>query len=270
MLRLEALGLSTTMLQQVSSLGSKSSGFFGVTGPTRSGKTTTIYALLSTFNESTKNIITLEDPVEYNIAGITQGQINPAVGFTFERGIRAMLRQDPDVVMVGEVRDKQTAQIAIEAALTGHTVLSTLHTQDAPGAIMRLMDMNIEPFLINAAVTGVLAQRLVKKLCNGCKVEHTPTPQEKELLKQFDVKIDTLYESTGCDNCFYIGHKGRIGIFQLLPMSSALRSLIIKQPCFDDICAQAARDGMLSLYQDGIAKVISGQIALDELVRVVL
>src|SRR5579872_3772289 len=168
-MKLEQLGFEPAMLSTLHQLARKQNGFFLVTGPTGSGKTTTLYGMLSYVHSPDKNITTLEDPVEYHLDGITQGHINPKAGFTFEKGIRALLRQDPNILMVGEIRDRETARVAIEAALTGHLVLSTLHTNNAPGAIMRLMDMNIEPFLINAALTGVLAQRLVRKLCFECK-----------------------------------------------------------------------------------------------------
>lgn len=178
---LDALGMSDTMLENFKDLLARSNGFFLVTGPTGSGKTTTLYAALSTLSSPEKNVITLEDPVEYNLNGITQGQINPEAGFTFAKGIRSILRQDPDILMIGEIRDKETASIAIEAALTGHMVLSTLHANDAPSVIMRLMDMGIEPFLINAAITGVMAQRLARKICAHCRIAVTPDEQEKNI-----------------------------------------------------------------------------------------
>ncbi len=248
----------------------KSNGFFLVSGPTGSGKTTTLYAALSNLNNPQKNIITLEDPVEYNVPGITQGQIHPDAGFTFEKGIRALLRQDPDVVMVGEIRDKQTAGIAIEAALTGHLVFSTVHTNDAPSVVMRLMDMGIEPFLINAAITGVLAQRLARKICQSCKVEKLPSDQEAALLKKYGSSCKKIYEGTGCQNCLGLGYKGRTGIFELLVMTSALRALIVQHPSFEDIYKQACRDGMQSLTLDGLAKVEQGIISLPELFRVAI
>ena len=189
---LETIGFSTHMLEQFQALMKRSNGFFLVTGPTGSGKTTTLYAALAGLNDTTKHIITLEDPVEYNLDGITQGQIHTDAGFTFERGIRALLRQDPDIAMIGEIRDKQTARIAIEAALTGHLVLSTLHTNDAPSALMRLMDMGIEPFLINASVTGILAQRLVRKICVDCKEAVFPTAQEEAVIKKWGLPMEQL------------------------------------------------------------------------------
>ncbi len=267
-MKLEQLGFEPAMLNTLHQLARKQNGFFLVTGPTGSGKTTTLYGMLSYVHSPDKNITTLEDPVEYHLDGITQGHINPKAGFTFEKGIRALLRQDPNILMVGEIRDRETARVAIEAALTGHLVLSTLHTNNAPGAIMRLMDMNIEPFLINAAVTGVLAQRLVRKLCLECKERITPTPAHQMLCEKLAMEAP-LYESRGCAWCNNLGHKGRIGIFELLVISPELRSLIVSQPKFDDIYAQCLRDGMQTLLQDGVQKVKSGLISLQELVRVI-
>jgi len=270
MIKLNALGLSKKMLKQFIELIKKPSGFFLVTGPTGSGKTTTLYSALSMLNGPEKNIITLEDPVEYNLDGITQGQIHPDAGFTFQKGIRAILRQDPDIAMVGEIRDKETAQIAIEASLTGHLVFSTLHTNDSLGAIMRLMDMGIEPFLINASLTGVLAQRLVRKICSYCRVHLPPNKEEQKMLDKFGIKIDKLAKGTGCTECFGLGSKGRTGIFELLTMSSGLRAKIVNYPKFDDIKAQARHEGMQQLLSDGIAKLSDGIISLKELMCTVV
>jgi type II secretory ATPase GspE/PulE/Tfp pilus assembly ATPase PilB-like protein len=267
---LDNLGFSAQMAAAFKELISKSSGFFLVSGPTGSGKTTTLYAALSSLNNPQKNIITLEDPVEYCVPGITQGQIHPDAGFTFEKGIRALLRQDPDIVMVGEIRDTQTAGIAIEASLTGHLVFSTVHTNDAPSVVMRLMDMEIEPFLINAAITGVLAQRLARKICQACKIEKVPSDQEAAILKRHGYAFDRLFIGAGCQHCLGLGYKGRIGIFELLVMTSPLRSLIVQHPSFEDIYKQACADGMKSLIHDGLAKVEQGIISLPELMRVAL
>lgn len=269
MIELGSLGFNANMLNTFRELVGRSSGFFLVTGPTGSGKTTTLYAALSALNTPEKNIITLEDPVEYNLDGITQGQIRPEAGFTFEKGIRSVLRQDPDVAMIGEVRDRQTAQIAIEAALTGHAVFSTLHTNDSPGAIMRLMDMGIEPFLINAALTGVLAQRLARKICEHCREMVLPTEQEKELLMRLDADFDHLYVGKGCDFCFGMGYKGRVGIFELLVMTSQLRSLIVHRPIFDEIHRQARADGMKALREDALEKLKNGFISFHEFSRII-
>jgi len=264
------LGMSATVYDQFNQLITKQNGFFLVAGPTGSGKTTTLYAALSGINSPEKNIITLEDPVEYHVAGVTQGQIHPSAGFTFERGIRSMLRQDPDVVMIGEVRDTQTARIAIEAALTGHLVFSTVHTNSAPAVIMRLMDMGIEPFLINAANSGILAQRLARKLCTLCRVMRKPTDQERVILKRIDLLMPTVYESIGCQDCFGLGFKGRVGIFELLMMSDQLRALIVQQPSFEAIAKQALHDGMQPMLEDAKLKVKEGAISLAELARILL
>lgn len=269
MIELEQLGLSQSMLDKFKQLIERANGFFLVTGPTGSGKTTTLYAALAMLNTSEKNIVTLEDPVEYNLEGITQGHINPQAGFTFEQGIRSLLRQDPDVLMVGEIRDKQTARVAIEAALTGHVVLSTLHTNDAPSAIMRLMDMSIEPFLINAAITGVLAQRLVRKLCDQCKQETVPTNEEKKVLEKLGIILEKMYKPNGCYACNQVGYLGRTGIFELLTISPALHELISERPKFDAIHEQATKDGMHTLMQDAMQKLKDGTISLEELLRIV-
>ncbi len=267
---LDSLGFEPTMLAAFKQLMQRQSGFFLVTGPTGSGKTTTLYAALSFLHSSEKNIVTLEDPVEYSLDGTTQAQINVPAGFTFEKGIRSLVRQDPDIIMVGEIRDKITARIAIEAALTGHLVLSTLHTADAPSAIMRLMDMGIESFLINSALSGILAQRLVRMLCVDCRQSRLANSEEKKLLQSLGIHSDLVYESLGCAACDQLGYKGRIGIFELLEISPALRALIITSPQFDALCTQALADGMITLASDGAHKVKEGIISLAEYARVIL
>lgn len=263
------LGMSPEMQEQFIAMITQSQGFFLVTGPTGSGKTTTLYAGLSHVNRSEKNIITLEDPIEYHIEGITQGHIHPEAGFTFEKGIRAILRQDPDIVMVGEIRDELTAQTAIQAAMTGHLVLSTLHTNDAPSVIMRLMDMGIEPFLINSSLSGVLAQRLARVLCPHCKKERTLSSAQQAFCNRYKRQINKVYDAVGCENCFGLGHKGRIGIFELLVMSNALRELMNQNPSLDLIKEQAVSQGMRSLLEDGLDKVADGIISFDELLRTI-
>jgi len=266
MIALENIGFLPDMLNEFSQVIQRPHGFLLVTGPTGSGKTTTLYSVLSTLNVREKNILTLEDPIEYHLDGITQGQINPDAGFSFERGMRALLRQDPDILMVGEIRDKQTAQIAIEAALTGHLVLSTLHTNDAPSAFMRLMEMGIEPFLINASLTGVLAQRLVRTICTNCRNKMDLEAVGKRHAHHFNIAPDQqLYEGKGCEKCDQLGYKGRTGVFEFLKTTPSLRTLISKQPKYEDIYQQAVADGMKTLAQDGAAKVAAGTISLAEL-----
>lgn len=265
----ESLGMAPNVLDSFCQLLTKPQGFFLVTGPTGSGKTTTLYAGLSHINSSQKNIITLEDPIEYHIDGITQGYIHPQAGFTFEKGMRALLRQDPDVVMIGEIRDAQTARIAVQAAMTGHLVLSTLHTNDAPSAIMRLMDMGIEPFLINASLSGILAQRLVRKLCKACAQERPLDEHERALCAQYAYDLKATYDAVGCEHCFNIGNKGRMGVFELIVFNDTLRSLVSHNPSIDAVREQAKMDGMIFMLQDGIAKVQAGDISFAELLRVV-
>lgn len=268
--KLSELGFEPLMLKRFNYLLQRSSGFLLVTGPTGSGKTTTLYAMLSALNRPEKNIVTLEDPIEYTIAGITQGHINADIGFSFDRGLRALVRQDPDIIMVGEIRDRETADVAIHAALTGHLVLSTLHTNDSVGAVMRLIDMGIQPFLINAAVTGVVAQRLARKLCQSCKHEITMTPEMLNITEQYNLAIEHVFEAAGCEQCNNLGFKGRIGIFELLIMSHRLRASISHYPEFDEMYAQALEDGLCPLICDAAQKVNQGVISFKELLRVCL
>ncbi len=269
-LKLTELGLSSALLQQFDKLIQRPSGFLLVTGPTGSGKTTTLYAALQDLHTPERHIITLEDPIEYHLAGITQGQIFPEAGFTFAKGVRALLRQDPDIVLIGEIRDPETAKIAIEAALAGRMVFSTLHTNSAPSAVMRLIDMGVEAFLINAAITGVLAQRLVRKLCDYCKISSKPTVAEQNFLKNYNLDLNLIYHSQGCAQCHNLGYRGRLALFELLLVSDKLRELISIRPSLTALEQQARLDGMQSLVLDGLQKVTTGQISLAELIRVVV
>jgi type II secretory ATPase GspE/PulE/Tfp pilus assembly ATPase PilB-like protein len=277
------LGMQDELLNVFKGLIEKSSGFILVSGPTGSGKTTTLYASLAALNLPHKHIITLEDPVEYHVAGITQGHIYPAAGFTFEKGIRALLRHDPDVVMVGEIRDTQTAHIALQAAITGHLVFSTVHTNDAVSVVVRLIDMGIESFLITTALTGIIAQRLVRKICTHCKQQSKQSENDKALLAmlyakykknidhskiEYSVLPDCVFKGSGCKECNFTGYRGRTGIFELLEFSSAIRLHISNRPNIDDLYAQAMVDGMKIMLADGLDKVSAGIITLDELVRV--
>lgn len=266
---LNELGLSDQLYKQLATIVNRSSGFFLTTGPTGSGKTTTLYAILSLIQSPEKNVITLEDPIEYSIDGITQGQVLPEIGFTFARGMRALLRGDPDIIMVGEIRDKETADVAIQAALTGHFVLSTSHTNDAPGALMRLIDMGIPPFLINATLSGVLAQRLMRVLCVDCRYEHEPTCDERDFLNTCGVMITRSFKAAGCASCNGRGYKGRTGIFELLVMTQAVRELMAIQPSYDRIVKQCIADGMIPLRIDAAHKIDQGITSISELARAI-
>jgi type II secretory ATPase GspE/PulE/Tfp pilus assembly ATPase PilB-like protein len=266
---LEELGLSAENFNQFSKLIKQPNGIILVTGPTGSGKTTTLYSALNTINTPDKNIITIEDPVEYKLKGIRQSQINPKAGLTFANGLRSILRQDPDIVMVGEIRDKETAEIAIQAALTGHLVFSTLHTNDAPGALTRLIDMGIEPFLISSSVIGILAQRLVRKLCESCR--KTFKPSEK-LLEDLGIPLPggdlAFYRSEGCKTCKNSGYKGRIGIFELIIIDDKIRDLVLTKTSSSVIKKAAQEAGMKTLREDGLIKILAGQTSIDEVIRV--
>jgi type IV pilus assembly protein PilB len=270
---LAELGLSEEMRTTLAELIRRPTGALLVTGPTGSGKSTTLYASLSEINRPEINIITVEDPVEYRLAGINQVQINTRAGLTFASALRSILRSDPDVVMVGEIRDGETAKMAIEAALTGHFVLSTLHTNDAPGALTRLNEMGVEPFLTGSAVTGVLAQRLARKLCTHCCEMYTPSVEE--LLKsrvspEVAAASDGMafYRKRGCPRCNQTGYKGRIGVYQLLAMSEQLESLAVRKASREDLERAALEEGMKTMWDDGLAKVAAGLTSVEELARV--
>ena len=270
---LEALGLSDEMRAKLSTLVARPTGAILVTGPTGSGKSTTLYAALTQINRPAINIITVEDPVEYRLAGVNQVQINLRAGLTFANALRAILRSDPDVVMVGEVRDGETAKIAIEAALTGHLVLTTLHTNDAPSTLTRLNEMGVEPFLTSSAVSAVLAQRLARKLCTHCCEMYTPSVEEliearvsPEVAAASDGTV--LYRKHGCPRCSQTGYRGRIGIFQLLLMNEAIGELAVRKASRDEIEREAMSGGMQTLWADGMAKVSAGLTSIEELARV--
>jgi type IV pilus assembly protein PilB len=271
---LESLGLSEAMRQKIGEIIRKPTGALLVTGPTGSGKSTTLYAAMAEINRSEINIITVEDPVEYRLPGVNQVQINNRAGLSFSTALRTILRSDPDVIMVGEIRDAETAKISIESALTGHFVLSTLHTNDAPGAVTRLTEMGVEPFLVGSAVSAVLAQRLARKLCTNCCEMYVPTSEElstaritPEVAAQREGMV--LYRKVGCPRCNRTGYRGRIGIFQLLVMNDELEKLASSGAPRDAIEREAMENGMRSLWDDGIAKVSAGLTSLEELARVV-
>jgi len=265
-LGLEDLGFYSKELETFDKLIRHPNGIILVTGPTGSGKTTTLYSVLTTISTMEKNIITIEDPVEYELPLIRQTQVNPRAGITFANGLRAVLRQDPDIIMIGEIRDKETAEIAIQSSLTGHLVLSTLHTNDAPSALTRLIDMGIEPFLIASSVIGILAQRLVRLTCDKCRQEYTP-----DLIVYQDLSIDSnikFYKGKGCANCRNTGYIGRVGIFELLIINEEIKKMINEKASADQIRQKAVQAGMKSLKQDGIEKARQGFTSIEEVLRV--
>jgi len=268
---IDKLGLLEWDRPRFEALVTKPYGIILITGPTGSGKTTSLYAILNRLNKPEVNIITVEDPVEYQLGGIAQVQINPKAGLTFATGLRSFLRQDPDIIMVGEIRDEETARIAINAALTGHLVLSTLHTNDAPGAVIRLVDMGIEPFLVSSSVIGVVAQRLVRVLCSRCREAYAPPPEivARYGLAAPDAAPPTIYRAKGCEHCNNIGYKGRIGLFEIMIMDEEAKNLVSKQASSDVLKRAAMAAGMNTLPQDGVAKVLAGTTSLEELLRVV-
>jgi len=268
LLGLSQLGFSEVVLEKYQRLILRPHGIILVTGPTGSGKTTTLYASLDKINTVEKNIITIEDPVEYKLAGIRQIQVNPKVDLTFANGLRSILRQDPNVVMVGEIRDLETAEIAIQAALTGHLVFSTLHTNDAPTAVTRLIDMGMEPFLVSSSIIGVLAQRLLRTICPECKERYIPTKEElKDIGLSIEEKID-FYKGKGCQKCMNTGYKARIGIFELMIPDENIHNLIISKAPTEEIRKKAVASGMITLKDDGIKKIRDGLTTVEEVLRV--
>ena len=270
---LSDIGMGTQVLTNINELITRSYGIILVTGPTGSGKTTSLYASLSKINSPTRNIITVEDPVEYQIGGISQTQVNSKVGLTFAAGLRSILRQDPDVVMIGEIRDRETAEIAIQASLTGHLVFSTLHTNDSAGAVTRLVDMGVEPFLISSSVIGMMAQRLVRTLCSSCKEPVVPTDVELSQLgytreRFLQESSGVVYQGRGCPECRGAGYRGRTGIYELLVVDDEIRALIMANVDSNTIKKRAITKGMLTLRDDGTRKVFSGETSISEVLRV--
>lgn len=271
-LSLGELGITGRNLEIVQANIQKPHGMVLVTGPTGSGKTTTLYSVLNILNTISVKICTIEDPIEYGVKRVTQIQINPKVGLTFAAGLRALLRHDPNIIMVGEIRDAETAEIAVHAALTGHLVLSTLHTNDAAGTIPRILDMGVEGYLAASTINVVVAQRLVRKICSLCKVEYTPDPQFIEKLAQdyhLNIEKYKFFRGKGCNECRGTGFSGRIGIYEVLPVTEEVRKLVIKKVSSDTIAAKAREEGMLSMFEDGLEKVNSGQTTIEEVLRVV-
>ena len=267
---LETLGVHPTDFDRFQKILKKPNGIFLVTGPTGSGKTTTLYAALTALNKPDVKIITAEDPVEYNLSGINQSQVNHQIQLSFARILRAMLRQAPNIILVGEIRDHETAEIAIQAALTGHLVFSTLHTNDASGALTRLIDMGVKPFLVASAVQAILAQRLVRVLCEHCKQPHTPEPADLKMvgLKPENIRGKTIYHGVGCRECGNAGFRGRMGVYELLEMNPALRELTMKQSSTLKIRAEARQNGMSTLLEDGVRKVLLGTTTIGEILTI--
>jgi general secretion pathway protein E len=269
---LSEIGLSPDRLVQLKELVHSPNGIILNTGPTGSGKTTTLYAILTTINKPDINIITIEDPVEYQIKGISQIQVNPKIDLTFARGLRSIVRQDPDVILIGEIRDKETADIAVQSALTGHLVFSTLHTNDSASAITRLVDIGVEPFLISSSLIAVIAQRLVRTLCGDCKEAYQP---DDLAFKSIGMDPEhfrdrTVYRARGCENCFHTGYRGRSAIFEIMVLNEELRSLILKSYDSNVIKKRAQKMNMISLRQDGIHRLLSGVTTIEEIFRVTM
>ena len=268
-LDLEALSLPDDILQNIREMVARPNGIFIVTGPTGSGKTTTLYSALREVNKVEAKILTVEDPVEYEIDGIMQVSVNHKVGLDFSRALRAFLRQDPDKIMVGEIRDLETAQIAIQASLTGHIVLSTLHTNDASGAVTRLIDMGLEPFLISASLEAVLAQRLVRRICRNCRISYEPNSELIDMLEVelLEIADKEFYYGEGCDHCSQVGYHGRIGLFEMIMVSDALRELINQRSPALAIKQKALEQGMRSLRDDGLRSIFDGQSTIEEILK---
>ncbi|WP_168203156.1 type II secretion system ATPase GspE [Marinobacter fonticola] len=266
-LSLGSIGMAERDFKILHQLIHRPYGILLVTGPTGSGKSTTLYGALQEINDRSRNILTVEDPIEYNLSGIGQTQVNPKVDMTFARGLRAILRQDPDVVMIGEIRDLETAEIAVQASLTGHLVLSTLHTNTAVGAIARLMDMGIEPFLISSSLVGIVAQRLVRVLCSHCKEAYTPSEEHCEFLQLDPNDPPQIYRATGCNECNQLGYRGRMGIYEVVKINESLSQLIHKQAGELELEHEARRHGP-SIHTDGVAKVLNGSTTVEEVLRV--
>lgn len=270
MLDLKSIGFSDDNFKKYQNLIMKPNGIILVTGPTGSGKSTTLYATLNILNSTEKKIMTIEDPVEYRLDGINQLQAKPKIGLTFAAGLRSFLRQDPDIMLVGEIRDRETAEIAIQAALTGHLVLSTLHTNDAPSSVIRLIDMGIEPFLISSSVIGILAQRLVRKICPYCKKEVPLTKEIKMVMEEFNIAPEEirLFYGEGCPHCKRTGYKGRTAIFELMVVNEHIRELIYRNAPLAEIREVAIKkNGMITLKEDGLRKIREGVTTLEEVMR---
>jgi type IV pilus assembly protein PilB len=267
---IDKLGLSKRNLAVFHDLIRRPNGMILVTGPTGSGKSTTLYAMLNHLNDEGVNVITVEDPVEYQLAGINQVQVNEPIGLTFAAALRSILRQDPDIIMVGEIRDTETAEIAVRAALTGHLVLSTLHTNDAVSSVTRLIDMGIPPYLLASSLNGVLAQRLVRRICQDCRFDYEATEQEKAIFAQRGLQVDKLWRGKGCVRCSLTGYRGRVSVHELFKMDDQLRHMItLKLPPIE-YKKYALKNGMILLFDDGLLKVKQGITTMEEILRIAI
>lgn len=269
-LQFDELGMSEATTHLFKQMIKRSEGIILVTGPTGSGKTTTLYSVISEIYEDSLNIMTIEDPIEYHLTNIAQMGVHPKIDLTFSKGLRHILRQDPDVIMIGEIRDLETAQIAIQSSLTGHLVLSTLHTNDAPSAITRLVDMGIEPYLLSSSIIGVLAQRLVRKICTFCREQETPSSQDLELIgieKDSDL---IFFKGSGCKKCFQTGYRGRIGIYELMNVRGSVKQKIGESIESHELRNYAIEEGLITLKQEGIRLMREGKTSLEEVIRVAL
>lgn len=263
----QQLGFTEQNLKAFDRIIQSPNGIILVTGPTGSGKTTTLYAVLRELNQTNKNIITVEDPVEYQMYGVNQVQVNTKAGLTFANGLRSILRQDPDIIMIGEIRDNETAQIAVRTAITGHLVLSTLHTNDTASSIVRLINMRVEPYLVSSSVVGITAQRLVKKICENCKIGYIADELEKKVLQVEDISEVTIYKGKGCNSCNNTGYKGRIAIHEILPITKEIRFLIDKGSSIDSIKEEAKKQNLVSLRENCIELVKEGITTIEELLQ---
>jgi type IV pilus assembly protein PilB len=269
-MQVDQLGMNAQNLAAFEGFIRSSHGMILVTGPTGCGKSTTLYSAINHLNSSEKNIITVEDPVEYYLNGINQLQINHRIGLSFSSALRYILRQDPNIIMIGEIRDKETAEIATRAALTGHLVLSTLHTNDAPRAVTRLLDMGVKEYLLVSSLVGIIAQRLVRLLCLECRDSYSPTTVEHRRLSKFPNAAElpsTLYRPKGCPRCHNTGFKGRMAIHEVLTFSEAMKGLVLRNAAAGEIEAQAAQDGLVSLQHDGVQKALQGLTSISEVIR---
>ncbi|KHF29689.1 Type II secretion system protein E [Anoxybacillus sp. BCO1] len=265
---LNKLGFNKLNLQRFIQLIEQPTGIVLITGPTGSGKSSTLYAALNRLNGEHVNIITIEDPVEYQLEGVNQIQVNPNVGMTFAEGLRSILRQDPNIIMVGEIRDRETAEVAIRASLTGHLVLSTLHTNDALSTVARLIDMGVEPFLVATSLSGVVSQRLVRRVCRDCQEEHEPTKREIDIFARRGLKIEKVMRGRGCPTCNMTGYKGRIALHELMVMSDEMRKVILNGESLSKLREIAIKNKMIFLIDDGLLKVKQGLTTTEEVLRV--